>query len=46
MSLLAVRELAVARGGLRVVENLSFDLAPGQALVPFAAAAALRVNLR
>lgn len=33
MSLLAVRELAVARGGLRVVENLSFDLAPGQALV-------------
>lgn len=33
MSLLAVRDLAVARGGLRAVENLSFALDPGQALV-------------
>ncbi|MTH35739.1 heme ABC exporter ATP-binding protein CcmA [Paracoccus limosus] len=33
MSLLAVRDLAVARGGLRLVEALDFALAPGQALV-------------
>lgn len=33
MSLLAVRDLAVARGGLRAVENLSFAVAPGQVLV-------------
>lgn len=33
MSLLAVRDLAVARGGLRAVENLSFTVDPGQALV-------------
>ena len=33
MSLLAVRDLAVARGGLRAVENLSFTVEAGQALV-------------
>ncbi|QFQ88093.1 heme ABC exporter ATP-binding protein CcmA [Paracoccus kondratievae] len=33
MSLLAVRDLAVARGGLRAVEGVSFQLAAGRALV-------------
>ncbi|WP_323717454.1 heme ABC exporter ATP-binding protein CcmA [Paracoccus aminovorans] len=33
MSLLAVRDLAVARGGLRAVENLSFTVDAGQVLV-------------
>lgn len=33
MSLLAVRDLAVARGGLRAVEGLSLTLDPGQALL-------------
>lgn len=33
MSLLAVHDLAVARGGLRAVEGVSFSLAPGQALI-------------
>lgn len=33
MTLLAVRDLAVARGGLRTVEGISFDLAPGATLV-------------
>lgn len=33
MSLLSVRDLAVARGGLRAVEGLSFALHAGQALV-------------
>lgn len=33
MSLLAVRDLAVARGGLRLVESLSFSLDPGRVLV-------------
>lgn len=33
MSLLAIRELAVARGGLRAVENLSFTVDAGQVLV-------------
>ncbi|SIQ46102.1 heme exporter protein A [Paracoccus thiocyanatus] len=33
MSLLAVRDLAVARGGLRAVEGVHFALAPGAALV-------------
>ena len=33
MSLLAVRDLAVARGGLRAVEGLDFAVEPGQALV-------------
>lgn len=33
MSLLGVRDLAVARGGLRAVEGVSFDVAPGQALI-------------
>lgn len=33
MSLLAVRDLAVARGGLRLIEGLAFSLEPGQALV-------------
>ncbi|MCZ0961202.1 heme ABC exporter ATP-binding protein CcmA [Paracoccus benzoatiresistens] len=33
MSLLAVHDLAVARGGLRTVEGISFSLAAGQALI-------------
>ncbi len=33
MSLLAVDDLAVARGGLRTVEGVSFTLSPGQALI-------------
>lgn len=33
MSLIAVRDLAVARGGLRTVENISFELRAGQALI-------------
>lgn len=33
MTLLAVRDLAVARGGLRLVESLNFTLEPGRALV-------------
>lgn len=33
MSLLAVHDLAVARGGLRVVEGVSFTLAAGEALI-------------
>ncbi|MTD98871.1 heme ABC exporter ATP-binding protein CcmA [Paracoccus sp. YIM 132242] len=33
MSLLSVHDLAVARGGLRTVEGVSFTLAPGQALI-------------
>ena len=33
MSLLSVRDLAVARGGLRVIEGLEFSLQAGQALV-------------
>lgn len=33
MTLIAVRDLAVARGGLRTVEGVSFDLDAGQALV-------------
>lgn len=33
MSLLAVHDLAVARGGLRTVEGVSFALDPGQALI-------------
>ncbi|WP_410219065.1 heme ABC exporter ATP-binding protein CcmA [Paracoccus sp. (in: a-proteobacteria)] len=33
MSLLAVHDLAVARGGLRTVEGISFALEPGQALI-------------
>jgi heme exporter protein A len=33
MSLLSVRDLAVARGGLRAVEGLNFSLRAGQALV-------------
>ena len=33
MSLLAVHELAVARGGLRAVEGVSFTLNPGEALI-------------
>lgn len=33
MTLLYVRDLAVARGGLRAVEGISFDLMPGQALI-------------
>lgn len=33
MTLLSVRDLAVARGGLRVLEGVSFALAAGQALV-------------
>lgn len=33
MSLLAVHDLAVARGGLRTVEGVSFTLAAGQALI-------------
>lgn len=33
MSLLAVHDLAVARGGLRTVEGVSFTLDPGQALI-------------
>lgn len=32
-AMIAVRGLAVARGGLPVLEGLTFDLAPGQALV-------------
>ncbi|WP_378942557.1 heme ABC exporter ATP-binding protein CcmA [Paracoccus sp. R86501] len=33
MSLLTVHDLSVARGGLRAVEGVSFDLHPGQALI-------------
>lgn len=33
MSLLAVHDLAVARGGMRAVEGVSFTLDPGQALI-------------
>lgn len=33
MSLLSVKELAVSRGGLRVLDGVSFDLDAGQALV-------------
>lgn len=33
MTLLAVRDLAVARGGLRTVEGISFQLQAGQALI-------------
>lgn len=33
MTRLAVRDLAVARGGMRAVEGVSFSLSPGQALV-------------
>ena len=33
MSLLAVHDLAVARGGLRTVEGVSFALDSGQALI-------------
>ncbi|TBN41853.1 heme ABC exporter ATP-binding protein CcmA [Paracoccus subflavus] len=33
MTLLAVHDLVVARGGLRTVEGVSFSLAPGQALI-------------
>jgi len=33
MSLLSVRGLAIARGGLRVIEGLDFSLEPGQVLV-------------
>ncbi|MGA0616928.1 heme ABC exporter ATP-binding protein CcmA [Paracoccus sp. KR1-242] len=33
MSLLAVRDLAIARGGLSVIEGLDFTLATGEALV-------------
>lgn len=33
MSLLAVRDLAVARGGLRLLESLNFTLEPGRALL-------------
>ncbi|MFV0293183.1 MAG: heme ABC exporter ATP-binding protein CcmA [Paracoccus sp. (in: a-proteobacteria)] len=33
MSLLTIRDLAVARGGIRAVENVSFSLEPGQALI-------------
>ncbi len=33
MSLLAVHDLAVARGGLRAVEGVSFAVDPGQALI-------------
>ncbi|WP_347138604.1 heme ABC exporter ATP-binding protein CcmA [Paracoccus sp. SSK6] len=33
MSLLAIRDLAVARGGLRTVEGVSFTLDAGQALI-------------
>lgn len=33
MSLLAVHDLAVARGGMRTVEGVSFTLGPGQALI-------------
>lgn len=32
-ALLSVRDLAVARGGLRALEGVSFDLAAGQALI-------------
>lgn len=32
-ALLSVRDLSVARGGLRVLDGISFDLAPGQALI-------------
>ena len=31
--MLAVRDLAATRGGLRLIEGVSFDLLPGQALV-------------
>ncbi|WP_134679998.1 heme ABC exporter ATP-binding protein CcmA [Paracoccus ravus] len=33
MSLISVRDLAVVRGGLRVIEGLDFDIPAGQALV-------------
>ncbi|MTH79298.1 heme ABC exporter ATP-binding protein CcmA [Paracoccus aestuariivivens] len=33
MTLISVRDLAVARGGLRVIESLDFSLSGGQALV-------------
>ncbi|MTH64768.1 heme ABC exporter ATP-binding protein CcmA [Paracoccus shanxieyensis] len=33
MSLLAARDLAVARGGLRALEGVSFQLDPGRALI-------------
>lgn len=33
MSLLAVHDLAVARGGMRTVEGISFTIGPGQALI-------------
>ncbi len=33
MSLLAVQDLAVSRGGMRAVEGVSFALEPGQALI-------------
>lgn len=33
MSLLAVHDLAVARGGMRTLEGVSFAVAPGQALI-------------
>ncbi|MFT4012974.1 MAG: heme ABC exporter ATP-binding protein CcmA [Paracoccus sp. (in: a-proteobacteria)] len=33
MTLLAARDLAVARGGLRVLEGVSFDIGAGQALI-------------
>ncbi|SDE36175.1 heme exporter protein A [Paracoccus isoporae] len=33
MSMLAVRDLAVARGGMRVAEGISFTLDPGKALI-------------
>ena len=33
MTLLRVRDLAVARGGARALEGISFDLEPGEALI-------------
>ena len=33
MTLLAVHDLAVARGGMRTVEGVSFTLGAGQALI-------------
>ena len=33
MSLLTVQDLAVARGGMRAVEGVTFSLAAGQALI-------------
>ena len=33
MSLLAVHDLAVARGGMRTVEGVTFTIGPGRALI-------------